>query len=113
VLLASIVDLGGAGTKDAVLNNIAIRRYLYLLPEQLELKQNRNEQVWRNDLAFIRKHLVLSGDLDGSRHNWWKVTEKGREHFQQLSEKVMASLVHQGLTAEAVERAELGTWKQS
>lgn len=83
-LITSILDLGGRGRKSDVLDNIERREYLRLFPDDLEIKSNRNELVWRNDVAYTRHHLKLHGYVDGRIKNNWELTERGRKYFCEL-----------------------------
>ena len=58
-LLLSIVDLGGGGTKKQVLDNIEGRGYISFDDRDLEMKTNRSELVWRNNLAYISSTLSI------------------------------------------------------
>lgn len=50
-----------APTKEQVLDNIDDNDWILLSGADRQKKQNRNELVWQNDLAFVRKHLALNG----------------------------------------------------
>ena len=89
-LLASLVDLGSVAKKHEALDNIHARDYLILTSEDLAVMPSRRESRWRNDLAFVRKHLVMLGYLNGSRFNQWEITSKGRDYFERLCETVLA-----------------------
>lgn len=53
------------------------------------IKHNRNELVWRNDLAFIRKHLAQEGlFVDGIRNNW-SITDSGKLYLNELMQEVL------------------------
>ncbi|WP_019229015.1 winged helix-turn-helix domain-containing protein [Sedimentibacter sp. B4] len=84
VILISIYDLGGCGTKEEVLDNIDEKCYLNLTQSEKQYKENRHELVWRNTLAFERKHLVQAGYLDGSIRNQWKITSDGIDYMVEL-----------------------------
>ncbi|MGT2615504.1 winged helix-turn-helix domain-containing protein [Clostridium perfringens] len=77
VVLISIIDVGGQGSKKQVLDNIDENKYINFSVEDLKIKENRNEIKWRNDLAFIRKKLQSKDYIDGSEKNNWKITNKG------------------------------------
>lgn len=85
VLLAAIVRLGGAGSKSQVLDEIEKAKLLKLSPSDLELMRSRNEVKWRNDLAYVRKHLVTERCLSDSSWNSWQITEHGKSHFSLLA----------------------------
>lgn len=64
-------------TKSAVLDTIANNDWAFFSDEQLQEESNRKELVWRNDFAFVRKHLVQNGFyVEGIRNNW-SITEQG------------------------------------
>jgi hypothetical protein len=105
VLLASVLDLGGHAQKHDVLDNVAAKGYMKLNADDLAEMQNRAELRWRNDLAFIRKHLVTGRYLDGSRFDNWEITRKGREYFESLCATVLSQRFFQKLSAAAVSRA--------
>lgn len=89
VVLISIVDIGGEGTKKQVLDNINEKKYINLSQEDLKIKDNRNEVKWRNDLAFTRKQLQSKEYIDGSQKNNWKITSKGIEYLLILIERLI------------------------
>ena len=67
VILFAIEQLGGAARKSDVLNWIEACRYWKFSSRDREVMETRREEVWRNDFAFVRKHLVqlgLEADLD-------------------------------------------------
>jgi len=105
VLLASLLDLGGHGRKHEVLDNIEAKGYLKLNDHDLEDMPSRNELYWRNDVAYVRKHLVANRCLDGARFNNWEITPKGQSYFRQLSATVVAERFLHKLTLAAVRRA--------
>jgi hypothetical protein len=113
-LLASVLDLGGHGRKDQVLDNIESKGYLRFDDHDLQDMPNRNELFWRNDLAYIRKHLVVNRHFDGSRFNNWEITEKGRNYFMSLGGAARASGLHvrprRSLTAAARRKRIAGSW---
>ena len=80
LLLLSSYDLKSRKkiiTKENVLDNIVDHSWIYLTNFDTALKSNRNEEVWRNDLAFIRKHLAMSGCFVSGIRNDWSITENG------------------------------------
>lgn len=87
-ILMSIMDLGESGTKKDVLDNISRKGYFNFDSTDLEVKKNRNELHWRNDLAFIRKKLVIDGYINDSEKNNWKITQAGKYHLVQLCEEI-------------------------
>ncbi|QGU95454.1 hypothetical protein GOM49_10455 [Clostridium bovifaecis] len=107
-ILMSIIDIGGNGTKKEVLDNINKNNYLYFTQEDLKLKENRPEIHWRNDLAFIRKKLVVDKYIDDSEKNNWKITDKGKQYLIALSSKIIKDNKSnfKKLTENSIERAD-------
>ena len=55
------------------------------------MKQNIKELVWRNDFAFVRKHLEQNGFYISGKRNDWSVTEAGKEELKRLCMQVFAT----------------------
>jgi hypothetical protein len=87
VLLASVLELGGAPSKSRVLDHILDSEYLVLSDKDLSILDTRDEETWRNDMAFVRKHLVDSGMIDSGVHDRWRITPQGKEYLQVLVHK--------------------------
>jgi hypothetical protein len=88
IILTATLLCGGKGTKAKILDKIDQEGLIKLTEEDRRPKHNRDEVRWRNDLAFIRKHLVISGYLDGSVKNRWMVTNTGRQYHSDIFKKV-------------------------
>lgn len=84
LLLAAIVRVGGTGTKKRILDEIANAGLMHFSAYDLETRRTRNELNWRNDLAYIRDHLVREGHV-GDEWNSWRITERGRGHLASLA----------------------------
>lgn len=84
VILLSLHDLSGVGTKAEVLDNIQNRHYWNLARRERAMKTNRRELVWRNDFAYIRKKLVSEGSIGNSTRNRWTLTNNGINHLLRL-----------------------------
>jgi len=105
VLLASVLDLGGSGTKKDILDGIQNRGYLKFNEKQVSIMHSRNEPYWRNDIAFVRKHLVSHRYLSGAMFNDWQITEEGRSYFARLCRQIVTSRAYRMLAQPAVQRA--------
>ena len=90
LIMLAILELGGSATKRAVLDRIYSNEYADLTLRDLEVMASRDEEVWRNDFAYVRKHLVEHGFLDGSEKDNWQITSKGTQYFLKLVRKVSA-----------------------
>lgn len=105
LILMSICDLGGEGTKSAVLANIHDREYMVLVDTDWAHLPTRREARWHNDLAFHRDHLVKMGHIENRRRNSWEITDFGREYYHVLSERVALSKQFRWLSHQAVSQA--------
>jgi hypothetical protein len=85
VVLTAVLRIGGAGTKKAVLDEVEQARLMRFSVRDLELVPTRNEISWRNDLAYVRKHLVVAGYLSGEIWNCWRITEAGKARAAHLA----------------------------
>lgn len=78
VLLLSITDLGGEGTKRQVLDNIKTRKYLELDSHDKEYTKSGQEPIWENELAFLRNKLK-HGSMDvNAPYGIWRITDYGK-----------------------------------
>lgn len=75
-LLDALRVLGGSGTPDEVVDQIAAT--LRISDEQLNETLPSGELRFRNQVAWARFYLVREGLLDSSRRGVWRLTEKGR-----------------------------------
>ena len=91
IILLSINDLGGKGTKKEVLDNIDNKKFMNYSSNDLKTKDNRNELVWRYTLAFVRKHLVQEGYINGAKKNLWEITNYGVDYLFDLCREFMQS----------------------
>ena len=83
-VLVSIVDLGGNGTKKDVLDNLRDKNYIKISEDDKKIMGGRPEERWRNDFAFIRKHLVTERYIDDAEYNNWEITQQGKEYLREL-----------------------------
>jgi len=75
-LLDALRALGGSGTPDEVVDQIAAT--LKIPDKQLNETLPSGELRFRNQVAWARFYLVREGLLDSSRRGVWSLTEKGR-----------------------------------
>ena len=66
-------------------------RFTMVLMNDLQEKTNRKELVWRNDFAFVRKHLVSNGWFNGDVRNEWTITEQGIAELHNLYQEVLTT----------------------
>jgi hypothetical protein len=87
IVLAAILLIGGNGSKQEVLDAVEESSLMKFAPDNLKIRPTRNELVWRNDLAFIRSHLVKDGCISGQRDSW-AITAKGKVRASSLLAKI-------------------------
>ncbi len=78
-LLEALVELGGEGSSEQVLQLVHQKVKHKLRPEDYEALQSTDEERWRNKARWVRKYLTDGGYM--SQHTprgWWKITDKGR-----------------------------------
>ncbi|PUA37060.1 hypothetical protein C8Z91_22205 [Paenibacillus elgii] len=87
VLLYSLIELDGEGTKQQVLQHIMNHHYWHKNDQNDEMLTTRPETKWRNDFSFERQHLVERGYMGKGTRGKWSLTENGRDFFYSLVEK--------------------------
>lgn len=90
-LLAAILHLGGGAAKSRVLDTLDELNVLHLTDVDRISLTTRREEHWRNDLAYVRQHLVDAGYLSDAYHNHWTITDSGRTYARQLAARVTSS----------------------
>jgi hypothetical protein len=82
-ILKVIIDLGGSGKVQDILNNLEIAMRNVLKPIDYDKLNSRDEIRWRNTAMFERNTMVKEGLLlAGSRHGYWEITDKGRKYVK-------------------------------
>ena len=76
-------------TKSAVLDFIEEQDWIVLSEEDLKNRKNRNELIWRNDLAYVRKHLAMEGLFVSNERNNWSITDAGKEYLLSLFQEIL------------------------
>ena len=88
LLLSSFVQ-GDGVTKSEVLDYIEEHDWIILSAEDLQIRKNRNESIWRNDLAYIRKHLAMEGLFIADERSNWSITDEGVRFLISLFQEVL------------------------
>ncbi len=88
VLLYSLIELDGGSQRKSVLQHIQENGYWYKNDQNDVSRTTRNEKAWRNDFSYERQHLVEQGYMQRGIQGIWKITEKGREYVDSLSERL-------------------------
>lgn len=82
-ILKVIIDLGGIGKVQDILNNLEIAMRNVLKPVDYDKLNSRDEIRWRNTAMFERNAMVKEGLLSAdSRHGYWEITDKGRKYVK-------------------------------
>lgn len=105
ILLTALLEVGGHGTKSAVLDYIDRHGLINLSAADRSVMENRDEMVWRNNLAFVRKHLVDEGLMDGAIRNRWAITTAGTAYLRGLLRHVPPHSRFTKVTDVAIARA--------
>ena len=105
IILTAALLCGGKGTKSKILDKIEEEDLIKLTDKDRKLKHNRDEVIWRNDLAFVRKHLVILGYLDGNVRNRWMITDAGRQYHSGIFKKIKFEKKLLKVTARCIEFA--------
>jgi len=88
LLLSSLLQKNIA-SKKSVLDYIEDHDWIILTAEDLKIRRNRNELIWKNDLAYVRKHLAIEGFYVSTERNNWSITDNGKEYLLSLFEEVL------------------------
>jgi|CXWL01.1.fsa_nt_gi predicted HNH restriction endonuclease len=102
ILLAAIILIGGSGSKKQVLDEVERAGLMKFSPDDLQYRASRNELIWRNDLAYIRDHLVRKGHVSNVQSNKWSVTEGGKSHFASLVSKLASQSQFQHINPDVI-----------
>lgn len=108
LILLSAAVCGTNASKANVLDTIEANRWIELSDKDKTVKQNRNELVWRNNLAFVRKHLVQNGMLIGNVRNNWSITDAGIAELGRLQHEVVAENSFSKISKELASKVKAG-----
>ena len=81
LLLYAILNLGGNSNKKEVLDFIIENDLIALEDVDKELLVSRKEIRWRNELAYVRQHLV---EIDALNRYEWSITPIGKMYYNSL-----------------------------
>lgn len=86
LILYSILKQNGKASKKQTLDYLHERNLIKLSDIDLTFLSTRKELKWRNELAYVRQHLVREDYLNNKETNYWEVTDSGREYFESLKQ---------------------------
>lgn len=108
LILYAILQLGGVSNKRDVLDFLENRDLILLDAEDKAILKTRHEAKWRNELAYVRYHLV---ELLALYQEEWAITMSGRKYYnllvQTLRERPQDYLFRKIKNPEAFEPVEL------
>ena len=84
LILFALRNLDNSASKNEVLNFLFENNLIKLNDYDFEILESRNEERWRNELAFVRSHLVNSGHLQNNKRNQWELTDLSNSYFVEL-----------------------------
>jgi len=83
-ILESLHELGGAATRDAVLNKVENKLKDQLTPRDFERLRSCGDVRWRNRASFQRKNMIREGLLrSDSPYGKWETTPQGRDYLKE------------------------------
>lgn len=106
LILISIIELGGIGTKKEVLDKLVNDNYVILSERDKEILTTRPEERWRNSLAFGRQHLKEAGYLTNSSNDKWELSLEGFDYFIKLIREIDISQPFEYLSSKCLNRLE-------
>lgn len=105
LLLSAYVNRDNC-SKKCVLDYIRDNNWLIISERDKQLNPQIKEPIWRNEFAFVRKHLVLENYFCNDEINQWKITISGVGYLVYLFEHLKVS-EHALLTEKAMADAEI------
>jgi hypothetical protein len=84
-LMESLVEMGGSGKLNEVLDRIGEKMKDQLRPKDWEPHKSPPHQIrWRNTAEWARNHMVNESDLmkKGSKRGIWEISTKGRKWLE-------------------------------
>ncbi|MNK34413.1 hypothetical protein D3C87_529190 [compost metagenome] len=91
LILFALVNLDNSASKAQVLDFLIENDLISLDEDDLRILNSRNEEKWRNELAYVRSHLVNDGHLSNNSKGIWDMTEDGVQYYKKLSNIVAQS----------------------
>jgi len=87
-LLKSLIEMGGSGKVQNVLNRIFDKMKYKLKEKDLEILPSGSDIRWKNHVRWEKLRLVTKGYLktDPSKRTW-EITNTGRKFYESLKEK--------------------------
>lgn len=84
LILFSIYQNGGSAKKRKVLNYLQENNLINLREDDLEFRDTRAEETWRNSFAYIRHHLVEEDYLNANGYDKWELNSSGKKYLRSL-----------------------------
>ncbi|MCM0666389.1 HNH endonuclease [Flavobacterium tyrosinilyticum] len=93
LILFALKNLNYNASKNEVLNFILENNIIILNENDFKNLPSRTEEKWRNELAFVRSHLVKEDYLTNSNKDKWEVTNEGKIYLDELSILVLQTQI--------------------
>ena len=85
LILFALINLNNSASKEQVLDFLIENELILLDEDDLKILSSRNEEKWRNELAFVRSHLVDAGYISNNNRGIWALTQNGSQYYEELS----------------------------
>jgi predicted HNH restriction endonuclease len=102
LILSAISSLGGSASKKDTLDYLENNDLINLTESDLAILKTRNEPKWRNELAFVRQHLVKENLLSNEIKAMWTLTEHGEDYLSNLYAQITHTNTYQRFTSKTV-----------
>jgi len=100
LILSAVSALGGVSSKKDTLDYLEENNLIALSDSDIEILKSRNEPKWRNELAFVRQHLVKDGYLSNEVRSMWSITDEGEDYLSSLYKLITPSETYQRLNSD-------------
>lgn len=102
LILNAVSALGGVSSKKDTLDYLEENNLIILTTSDREILKTRNEPKWRNELAFVRQHLVEEGLLSNEVKSTWSITNEGENYLATLYKQINESEVYERLNPKII-----------
>lgn len=100
LILSAVSALGGISSKKDTLDYLEENDLITLSDSDIEILKSRNEPKWRNELAFVRQHLVKDGYLSNEVRSMWSITNEGEDYLSSLYNLITSSDKYQRINSD-------------
>lgn len=83
-LLEVLNEIGGQGKPKDIYPQVT-KKFPQIRDVDLAERNPSGANKWTNRIQFVRQTLVDNGEIDGSIHGIWKITEKGKKRLGEFT----------------------------